>query len=143
MTCTCLENLAPVLRGPCEIQVCLQKFRQIDPKSKISYIIPLLIYKKIFFSGHFDEIFVSKVDFCKFWLVRGLWKKIPVFDPRTPKWKISYILVKRLMGNFQFGAYRIIFWRGHRCKKKSQNFRPTPMTPSKNDLVSPKLKISH
>ena len=41
-------------------------FRQIDPKSKISYITPLLIYKKIFFSGHFDEIFISKVDFCKF-----------------------------------------------------------------------------
>ena len=118
-------------------------FRQIDPKLKISYITLLLIYKKIFFSGHFDEIFISKVDFCKFWLVRGLRKKIRIFDPRTPKWRISYILVKGLMGNFQFGAYRIIFWRGHMCRSKILRFFFTPMTPSKNDPISLKLKISH
>ena len=36
----------------------------------------------------------------------------------TLKMKISYILVKALMGNFQFWGYWIIFWRGHRCKEK-------------------------
>ena len=31
----------------------------------------------------------------------------------TPKWKISYILVKTLMGNFEFQRGPVIFWRGH------------------------------
>ena len=88
-----------------QIQLCLQKFRQIVPKSKICYISPLRIYKKIFFSGHFDEIFISKVDFCKFWLVQELWKKILIFDLRAPKSKISYISHK--------GIYKKIFFSGH------------------------------
>ena len=53
-------------------------------------------------------------------------------DPTTQKLKISYILVKTLMGNFRYRACRTNFWRGHRCKKNSENFRVTPMTPSKN-----------
>ena len=85
-------------------QLCLQKFLQIVPKSKICYISPLRIYKKIFFSGHFDEIFISKVDFCKFWLVQELWKKILIFDLRAPKSKISYISHK--------GIYKKIFFSG-------------------------------
>ena len=76
-----------------------------SPKLKISYISPLLIYKKIFFSGHFDEIFISKVDFCKFWLVWGLRKKVVIFDLRTSKRKISYISGK--------GIYKKIFFSGH------------------------------
>ena len=36
-------------------------FRQIDPKLKISYIIPLLIYKKKNFSGHFDRYNLEKM----------------------------------------------------------------------------------
>ena len=36
------------------------------PKKKISYIFLYGLYKKIFFSGHFDEIFISKVNLCKF-----------------------------------------------------------------------------
>ena len=68
------------------------------------------------------------------------------FLQMTLKWKISYILVKALMANFHFWGSRIIFWRGHSPKSWNiRNFRIffTPMTPSKNDPVSPKLKISH
>ena len=36
----------------------------------------------------------------------------------TPKRKFSYIFIYGLMANFQFRGCRIIFWRGHRCKKK-------------------------
>ena len=75
------------------------------PKWKISYISGKEIYKKIFFSGHFDEIFISKVDFCKFWLVWGLRKKVVIFDLRTSKRKISYISGK--------GIYKKIFFSGH------------------------------
>ena len=61
----------------------------------------------------------------------------------TPRRKFSYILVKRLMANFQFRGFPIIFWRGHRCKKKFWDFSLTPMTPPKNDPITPKLKICH
>ena len=88
-----------------QIQLCLQKFRQIVPKSKICYISPLRIYKKIFFSGHFNKIFISKVDFCKFWLVWELRNKVHIFALRTPKKKFSYIFVK--------GLYKKIFLSGH------------------------------
>ena len=81
-------------------------FRQIDPKSKISYITPLLIYKKIFFSDQFDDIFVNKVGFRKFWLVWRVRKKILIFYPRSPKSKISYIspllIYKKIFFSDQF-----------------------------------------
>ena len=40
----------------------------------------------------------------------------------TPKRKFSYIIINGLMANFQFRGCRIIFWRGHRCKKNSWDF---------------------
>ena len=65
------------------------------------------------------------------------------FLQMTLKWKISYILVKALMANFHFSGYWMIFWRGHRCKKNSEIFTLTPMTPPKNDPMTSKLKICH
>ena len=60
-------------------------------KWKISYISGKGIYKKIFFSGHFDEIFISKVDFCKLWRVWGLRKKVSIFDLVSHSWHLVSI----------------------------------------------------
>ena len=50
-------------------------------------------------------------------LILVLMAKSYLVAPIGSKWKISYILVKALMGNFQFRTRLAIFWRGHRCKK--------------------------
>ena len=44
------------------------------------------------------------------------WVTPPKNGLMTPKWKSSYILVKTLMANFQFGGHWTIFWRGHSPK---------------------------
>ena len=58
--------------------------------------------------------------------------------PRCLDLSFCYILVKALMGNFEFWPWPAIFWRGPSLKKIF-----TPMTPSKNGFPIPKLKISH
>ena len=51
-----------------------------------------------------------------------LTSKICVTARRGLAWIFSYILVKTLMGNFQFQSWTAMFWRGHRCKKNSGLF---------------------
>ena len=69
--------------------------------------------------------------------------KIRMSTPRGLDLSICYILVNILMGNFKLRPWPAIFWRGHRCKKNSEDTRFTPMTASKNGSTTMKLKISY
>ena len=61
----------------------------------------------------------------------------------TLKRKFSYIIINGLMANFQFRGCRIIFWRGHRCKKNSGLFAYAIAKPTRTGLVTPKRKFSY
>ena len=65
-------------------------FCQIDPKSKISYITPLLIYKKIFFRAILTKFLLVKLIFANFDSLGGCEKKSPFLipEPRNEKFLI-------------------------------------------------------
>ena len=66
--------------------------------------------------------------------------KFQVVAPNGLAKIFSYILVKALMGNFQFRRRMAIFWRGHRCKKKFWDFFSYTYDPSKKWSDEPEIE---